>query len=442
MARYRTLFPVEAWMHYIITNIKKVKFMKKIDLCEKCQTFSSTTQVGEPMTMSPDKCSISYRKILTADALAEMEPEWNDLLARSGVGTIYLTWEYLWTWWNVYGKEHELCVLTARDEAGALCGIAPMAVGPGQGKRRFLRHLTFMGGLCDSTSECQDFIIDSPNEDEIITQFCSMLSEADTPSWDFASLPAVFKQSSVLRKVRGRLEMLGEPEVQVREAPFAELPCTWDEYLQGRSPKFRSTIQNRLSKLDKNHQWEYKIAGKDMPLSEAYDILLRLNSLRWGEENQSFHNPEFVEFHRRLMPLFHAKGWLAMAVLFVDGVAAAVRYDFIYGGKIWGFQGGWETSFAKLSIGTVMNALTFKWAIEERGLREYDFGVEVSRYKTEWADCSRDIIDFTVPNPHSKAAWFFLKARSIIKQPGQALSGLPSLGKMVIPELQVLRRLL
>lgn len=67
---------------------------------------------------------------------------------------------------------------------------------------------------------------------------------------------------------------------------------------------------------------------------------------------------------------------------------------------------GWETSFAKLSIGTVMNALTFKWAIEERGLREYDFGVEVSRYKTEWADCSRDIIDFTVPNPHSKAAWF------------------------------------
>jgi CelD/BcsL family acetyltransferase involved in cellulose biosynthesis len=89
-----------------------------------------------------------------------------------------------------------------------------------------------------------------------------------------------------------------------------------------------------------------------------------------------------------------------------------------------------------------MNALTFKWAIEKRGLREYDFGVEVSRYKTEWADCSRDILDFTLANPKSKSAWFFLKARALIKQPAQALSTLPSIGKLSPSGFPSLKRLL
>jgi CelD/BcsL family acetyltransferase involved in cellulose biosynthesis len=394
------------------------------------------------MPQASNIVSFSYCRISTEDELRSLEPEWNELLDRSGVGTIYLTWEYLSTWWEVYGKDHKLCVFTARDADGRLRGIAPLAVGPGQCNRRFLRHLTFMGGICDSTSECQDFIIDSDRRDEIVEAFCRMLREPSMPDWDFLALPAGFKLSRTLRKARNQLGMMGEPEVQMREAPFADLPATWEEYLNGRSSKFRSTIRNRLGKLETQHTWEFKTAGEDISLEAAFDILLKLNAIRWGEENRSFNTPEFIEFHRRLMPRLWAKGWLAMFVLFVDGIPAAVRYDFVHNGKIWGFQGGWDPIFAKMSIGTVMNALTFKWAIEKGGLREYDFGVEVSRYKTEWADCSRDIVDFTLANPESKPAWFFLKARAIIKQPAQAFSALPALGKMALNDLQSLKRLL
>jgi CelD/BcsL family acetyltransferase involved in cellulose biosynthesis len=386
--------------------------------------------------------TFTFSRITSERELRALQPEWNQLLALSGVGTIYLTWEYLFTWWKVYGEDHQLCVLTARDESGRLCGIAPMAVGPGQCRRKLLRHLTFMGGICDSTSECQDFIIHSERKDDIVAAFCRMMWDKSMPTWDFLVLPAGFELSGTLRTARNQLGTRAKPEVQIREAPYADLPKTWEEYLKGRSPKFRSTIRNRLGKLETQHRWEFKTAGEDISLDSAFDTLLKLNAIRWGAQNRSFNTPEFIEFHRRLMPLLHEKGWLAMFVLYIDEIPAAVRYDFIYDEKIWGFQGGWDPAFAKLSIGSVMNALTFKWAIEKRGLREYDFGVEVSRYKTEWADCSRDILDFTLANPKSKSAWFFLKARALIKQPAQALSTLPSIGKLSPSGFPSLKRLL
>ena len=63
------------------------------------------------------------------DGFRRLKPEWNDLLARSAATSFFLTYEYLWTWWNVYGGAYKLRIVTARSVDGKLMGIAPMMIG-------------------------------------------------------------------------------------------------------------------------------------------------------------------------------------------------------------------------------------------------------------------------------------------------------------------------
>ena len=112
--------------------------------------------MSQPLTTH----AIQFDEVTTLEGFRALEPEWNALLQRSDADTIYLTWEYLTTWWEVFGKIRELWILTARDEGGKLIGLAPHMVGPGNRMRQFLNELTFIGGHGDSTCECQDFIVD------------------------------------------------------------------------------------------------------------------------------------------------------------------------------------------------------------------------------------------------------------------------------------------
>ena len=91
---------------------------------------------------------IRVEHVQSMEGLRPLAGEWNDFLKRCGTDSVFLTWEYLWTWLEAYGDECDLHVLVARGRAGELVGIAPMVVGRGTGRgRRHLRHLAFVGAI-------------------------------------------------------------------------------------------------------------------------------------------------------------------------------------------------------------------------------------------------------------------------------------------------------
>ena len=55
-----------------------------------------------------------------------LEPIWNDLLESSGSRSLFLRWEWIETWWAVYGSDYRLLVLLAHDKGrpGGARGIA------------------------------------------------------------------------------------------------------------------------------------------------------------------------------------------------------------------------------------------------------------------------------------------------------------------------------
>jgi hypothetical protein len=82
--------------------------------------------------------NIIVRRVWTDDELLSLGSRWNTLHSRSYANDVTLSWEWVSTWWRVFGDGRSLSLLTAW-EADDLVEIAPFAI----------RNTTYRGILPD-----------------------------------------------------------------------------------------------------------------------------------------------------------------------------------------------------------------------------------------------------------------------------------------------------
>jgi len=336
------------------------------------------------------------------------------LLERSAARqSVYLTWEYLSTWLEVYGNDCKLRVLTARDDNGQLLGIAPLVIGRGTTlSRSYLRRLTFMGIHGDAAAEFLDFIIEEGREEEVAAALYRTIAVDLRKEWDILELKQVPAKSPVLTKLLTILPQHGAVATRLEAvpSPFLPLPDTWEDLLSSKSKNFKKQFKNQWNRLHKRHEVVILRAGEDLCINEAFDILIRLNHHRWGDEGQAFQSKRFVEFYRKLATEFAEKDWLYFYLMRVDGYYVAARFDFVYGDKLWNFQGGWSHDHKDLSLGRLFIGMSMQWCIA-KGLKEYDFLAGDADYKRSWSSDSRTLLSVEALNPHSRRAFVFQQAR-------------------------------
>ena len=345
----------------------------------------------------------------TLDALRAIEPSWNALLQRSGSDAIFLTWEWISTWWEVFGSRFSLLVLTAEDDNGRLIGIAPLMVGP----RRTASGLTFralmiIGQRGDTLAEYLDFIVEPGREAQVTGAFCEFLQRDLAAEWDFIFFERILTTSPNLPVLLAKTTR--PPGIAARDAqlksPYIALGDSWPALLGGKSRNFRNQWNNSWNRLHAEGEVQFLFGGKDMPLSEALAEVTRLHRERWEDRSASFKTDEYLEFHQRLCTRLHAKGWLLLLLLSVNGENVAVRYDYVYADKIWCMQGGWSPEWAAKRVGTLLTGKVIEWGIEH-GLSEYDFLGGDSDYKRRWASDERVMTNLTACNQKTFRGWLW-----------------------------------
>ena len=353
--------------------------------------------------------------LTSLEAMKPLAAEWNRFLERCGTDSIFLTWEYLSTWWDAFGEDYELHTLVAYGDEGELLGIAPLVTGPGEGMgRRHLRHLSFMGAIGDSSGECEDFLVLEGREDEVVRSFCGMIFGELASEWDVILLAMVPAESACLKVWREQLVNHGAWGVELNRyrAHYRPLPEDWESYLAERSGHFRSNFRRKWKKLLKQHEVRVLEAGRDCEVEEALQWLIDLNRARWGDDGQAFLTEQFNGFHFNLARTLHGRGWSQMSVIEVDGKPGAVCYGFAYAGKFSVLQFGWDAAYARQSIGLLALGMGQKLAMES-GLRELDLMSGGDDYKKLWATHSRELVDIEVANPRSLWAMGFQRLRTL-----------------------------
>jgi len=315
--------------------------------------------------------------------LQSLRTGWNLLLTRSWSQSIFLTWEWIETWWHSYSAGFDLAVIVARHGDEVL-GIAPLVVRKESGRLEF-------AGQNKAYGEYLDFLVPQGLEASIVPAICQMVARlSGLGRWRGIHFATILAGSPNLNLISKELTKAGI-EIQrspTRVCPYAQLPATWEDYLALKGSSFSRRIRYNERRLARFGTIAIERPRDGRELDEFFDDLVNLHVRRWRTDIDG----QFFGFHRKIARTFFELNWLLLARLRVGSSVVAVKYDFIFDNKIWGYQGGWLPEFKDREVGNVLIAEILKQAIQD-GRREYDFLEGEAWYKSRWSTSHHTAFD-------------------------------------------------
>jgi CelD/BcsL family acetyltransferase involved in cellulose biosynthesis len=311
---------------------------------------------------------------------AELRSEWSELLASSRADCLFLTWEWLHTWWTHLGEGRQLFIVTVRCDS-KLIALAPLTI-----KRVWpsMRTCEFLG-VGSVGSDYLDFIVDADYESTAVDALAEFLADAGLS----LRLPSVKEDSLVAsvfsRHLCDRGWRLRKVEMQV--CPFINLSsASWDSYLGSLGSSHRYNFKRRLRNLEKCYSVGFERAESDDECRAVLQDVVTLHLKRWSARGGSdgFHEQRLLAFHQEFSSMAREEGWLRLRALTLNGHPAGAFYGFRYRDKYMFYQSGFDEAFSRQSVGLVTIGLTIREAIEE-GAAEYDFLHGDESYKFLWA---------------------------------------------------------
>jgi CelD/BcsL family acetyltransferase involved in cellulose biosynthesis len=323
------------------------------------------------------------------NGFANLREEWNRLVESSRANCVFLTHEWLFTWWKHLACGCALSILTVR-EGGRLVGIFPLVLRGPQYSRMIPRSLEFLGsGVIGS--DYLDVIASPAAEQEVNQAFGNHLSHLG----EVLHLSALRRGSSIVEGLSVQLEKHGwrVKEEQINVCPHIDLRGqSWEGFLSSLGSSQRYNFNRRLRSLQKNFELTVENVHAPEGADSALETVIELHRKRWSSraESEAFQDNATIAFHREFVQLAAARGWLRILVMRLNGEAVAALYGFRYGETFYFYQSGFNPAWSRNSVGLVLMGLAIKGAIEE-GASEYDFLHGAEEYKFHWTPQTRGL---------------------------------------------------
>lgn len=334
-----------------------------------------------------------------------LREEWNELLEDSASDCLFLTWEWLHTWWKHLRGSRKLHIITLR-RGGRLIAVAPLAVRPPAAKRLLPFRVVEFLGTGQVGSDYLDVIVRREAEEEALAALGDRLGEEKL----MFELAQVRKDSSLVAALAARLGRHGWTSAAQRTEVCPYIPLaghSWDTYLSGLGADHRYNFRRRLKNLGKQFDVRFEPVASESRRREVLGTLVELHNRRWEERGGStaFHTAGLLSFHEDLSRLAFERGWLRLFALRLNGNTAASLYGFRYGRTFYFYQSGFDSAYLKHSIGLVTMGLAIKSAIEE-GAGEYDLLHGDEAYKSHWAGTARDLERLELYPPGGRGVYY------------------------------------
>lgn len=350
------------------------------------------------MTTGDDELVV---EVTTDEAgLDALRTEWNEAAAASLDPNVFLTWEWLRTWWRHFGEgrvEARLHVVTVRDDAG-LVAAAPLfrsrtKVGPFSAW--VLRPISYDAGdyggflLVRRQHEAIDKLTD-----HLAGQLAGPLGTGPQT----ISLSRLPSDSTLLTHLSDRADRQGT--LQVKEidlgdaCPYADVR---DGYNLNRHLK-KHKVRQRMRRLSEKHEVTFGHHTGDS-LDDGLEALVDLHRRRWDDRQDDFQgllaDSGQEAFLLDAIRALDSQGWLQLLTLRADGRPVAVELDFCFARRVYMFKGTFDPDFAEFSPGQLAHYRVFEDGIAA-GVQEFDFLRGDHPYKRRWANNDRRLITLTL----------------------------------------------
>ena len=292
------------------------------------------------------------------ELFAQLKAEWNDLLERSVTGSIFSTWEWTSTWWDVF-QPGRLWVLGCRDSDDRLVGLAPWFITTGP-----TRIVKTIG--CEEVADYLDVLVDKDWVEPVLEQFAVFLRE-NQAEYDEIFLCNIPEASVGSRQFPAILAQQGFSVNVVEEdvCPIVTLPGTWEEFLSGLNKKDRHELRRKLRRGQGNNvEVDWYIVTPEHDLDVEMQHFLEMMAASDPAKAAFLEDPGNVTFFKRIAAVAQEAGWLALCFLTVNGERAATYFNYDYKRHVLVYNSGLKPEFGSLSPGILLMARCIRYAID------------------------------------------------------------------------------
>ena len=319
---------------------------------------------------------------------SELHSEWNDLLQRSRIDTIFLTWEWQSTWWRHFGASRGLLYLLAARVSGRLIGLLPLYESSTDGRV----NIQVVG--CIEVSDYLDLIVEAGQEEVVYTALIAWLAGPEAPAWDVVDLcnqPAASfahtRLPELVREAGWTAEVVQEDVCPAIELPRGEQPADsvggWEAYLEKLDKKERHEIRRKLRRMEREAPgYQVRLVEDSEQLEVEVARFVDLHRLSSKAKDQ-FMTEGMQEFFAAVANALAGNGWLQISFLEIGERAVASYFCFDYRGEILVYNSGYDPQASPhLSAGWVLLARLIQRAIAT-GHSRFDFlqGNEDYKYR-------------------------------------------------------------
>jgi CelD/BcsL family acetyltransferase involved in cellulose biosynthesis len=333
------------------------------------------------------KEEIVVKRIDNKEAFIALRQEWGRLLEKSESNTIFLTWEWLFAWWQTYSGKKELWLLTVR-ESGVLIGIAPLMVKTLQKFSLKLRVL-----LCIGTpqSDIRGFIT---SKGEVAIEAISAYLKEHNEEWDILEIKAL-PQSALENKLLPQL--FGKDNCRIikehNEHFYLSLSQSWDAYFKGLSKNLRRNLRRRLKRAKERGTVNYRLfKGNDLQWKH---FLTTFEINEKGNYPKLYRSQKNRDFLRQLYNLMRTNGWLQIEILFIEEKAVAFQCGYNYDKIYLDWRGSYDIEFESLGVGKLLMMFSLERRYQDN-FKEIDFLRGTHSYKADWKPLRRGFVNMRI----------------------------------------------
>ena len=345
---------------------------------------------------------LTIEVIETVTAFGLLHDEWNAAAAASANPNVFLTWEWLRTWWRHFGEDRpgaRLHIVVVRDDDGIVAAAPWFRARPGVGPV----HATVLQQISHDAGDYGGIVL-VRRHDEAVDALLTHVAAEMSSGTSAVSLSRLASDSVLLAQLRERVGPHGSglvaTEVELEDAvcPYADVR---DGYNLAKHLK-KHKVRQRMGRLHEKYEdvtFEYHTGPT---LDEGLDRLVRVHQLRWDDledEMQGlFSDPVHEAFLLDGIRALDAGGWLRLLTLTADGRTVSAELDFDFAGHVYMFKGAFDPEFGEFSPGQLTHYRVFEDGIA-RGVEEFDFMRGDHPYKRRWANGDRSLVGVTLTRP-------------------------------------------
>lgn len=318
----------------------------------------------------------------------ELRDQWDELLSGSAQNSVFLSWAWLYSWWEVFGAAHFQLRILMISRQGRLIGLAPLQIHRmGWLDGRVLRFIgTGEPAAHEVVSEYLDLIAAAGQEQQVIACVKHWI-ENNAQSFRRVQFDDVL-QTSLCQQL---IDALNRPALSLSRTSglsyFVPLESerAYRETLSNSRRKRLKRCENALVKDGGGLHCRSLTAESD--IEESFGVLQALNSERWSDRTGKgvFESRYFLDFHRKVAARLLTARKVALELFYLDGKPLAALYLFRSREALHYYQSGFVSENANRYMPLFVAHVAMIERAASEGLERYDFmRGAASSYKSDY----------------------------------------------------------